>query len=222
MEDKTETIKGHSAKIPLISISIPVYNEEANLDRLYDRLCAIAEKLSGKYELEFVFTDNHSDDKTWNILCAFAEKDTRIKAIRFSKNFGFQRSIQANYLHTKGDAVMQIDADMQDPPEMLEQFLEFWTQGYAVVYGIRRKRKEGSFLSIFRKAGYFVIDKLSEDPIPHNVGDFRLIDRKIIQNLEKFKIPNPYLRGTIASLGFRQIGIPYDRDSRMAGESKFP
>ena len=114
------------AKKLLISISIPVLNEADNLDALYGRICQISERLSSKYNFEFVFSDNHSDDRTWNKLCEFAEKDKRLKAIRFSKNFGFQRSILANYLHTRGDAVMQIDADLQDPPEMLRTLLVKW------------------------------------------------------------------------------------------------
>lgn len=209
------------AKRPLISISIPVLNEADNLDALYGRLCQIGEKLSFRYDFEFVFSDNHSDDSTWNKLCEFAEKDKRLKAIRFSKNFGFQRSILANYLHTRGDAVMQIDADLQDPPEMLEAFLEKWREGFSVVYGIRRKRPEGLLMGTFRRFGYWVIDAMSEHPIPRDVGDFRLIDRKVIDALANIRTANPYLRGMIAGLGFNQTGISYDRDARVAGESKF-
>jgi len=116
---------------------------------------------------------------------------------------------------------MQIDADLQDPPEMLEAFLDKWEQGYHVVYGIRRKRPEGSLINAFRRLGYWVIDAVSEHPIPRDVGDFRLIDRKVIEALAKVRTPNPYLRGMIAGLGFSQTGIPYDRDARVAGESKF-
>lgn len=220
MDPNAITAKDQGKK-PLISISIPVLNEAGNLDALYRRLCQIGEKLSPGYDLEFVFSDNHSDDTTWNRLCEFAENDKRVKAIRFSKNFGFQRSILANYLHTHGDAVMQVDADLQDPPEMLEAFLEKWRQGYSVVYGIRRKRPEGVLIRAFRRLGYWVIDTLSEHPIPRDVGDFRLIDRKVIDALTKIRTASPYLRGMIAGLGFSQTGIPYDRDARVAGESKF-
>ena len=208
-------------KKPLISISIPVLNEEGNITALYDRLCMLAERMKDRCDLEFVFSDNHSSDGTWVLLSALAEKDRRVRAIRFSKNFGFQRSILANYLHTRGDAVMQIDADLQDPPEMLEAFFEKWQLGYQVVYGIRKKRPETTLLHTFRKLGYWVIDKISEHPIPRDVGDFRLIDRKVIQSLAQLKTANPYLRGMIAGLGFNQIGISYDRDARRAGESKF-
>lgn len=206
---------------PLVSISIPVLNEEGNIARLYARLCALGERMRERCELEFVFSDNHSDDRTWEMLAELAQSDARVRAIRFSRNFGFQRSILANYLHTRGDAVMQIDADLQDPPELLEEFFDRWQRGYHVVYGIRRQRRENVFINAFRRAGYWVIDKISEHPIPQNVGDFRLIDRRVVQALGASKTPNPYLRGMIAGLGFRQTGVEYARDARIEGESKF-
>jgi glycosyltransferase involved in cell wall biosynthesis len=205
----------------LISISIPVLNEEGNIDALYHRLCALADRMKDKCNLEFVFSDNHSDDQTWALLSALALRDRRVKAIRFSKNFGFQRSILANYMHTQGDAVLQIDADLQDPPEMLELFYEEWKKGFQVVYVIIKKRPENLLLYGFRRLGYWVIDKISEHPIPRDVGDFRLVDRKVIQSLVKIKTASPYLRGMIAGLGFNQVGIAYDRNARIAGESKF-
>lgn len=218
LEDGTED---KNLEIPLISISIPVLNEAANLDTLYERLCGLDGLMAGKCKLEFVFSDNHSNDTTWEKLTALAAKDPRVKAIRFSKNFGFQRSILANYLHTSGDAIMQIDADLQDPPEMLETFFEQWKQGYLVIYGIRAKRKESLMMNKFREFGYWAIDKISEHPIPRNAGDFRLIDRKVVTALSRMRASNPYLRGMIANLGFKQIGIPYSREARLAGYSKF-
>ncbi len=196
-------------------------NEAGNLEALYARLCGIGERMEDRCDLEFVFTDNHSDDATWEKLTELAKLDPRIRAIRFSKNFGFQRSILANYLHTRGDAVMQIDADLQDPPEMLEAFFDKWQAGFHVVYGVRRSRPEGGLIHAFRRLGYWVIDAVSEHPIPRDVGDFRLIDRRVIEALTKIKTPHPYLRGMIAGLGFSQTGIVYDREARMAGESKF-
>ncbi|MEJ8847065.1 glycosyltransferase family 2 protein [Variovorax rhizosphaerae] len=206
---------------PLVSISIPVLNEAGNIRILYGRLTALADRMADRCDLEFVFTDNHSDDETWSLLSEIAAGDPRVRAIRFSRNFGFQSSILANYLHTRGDAVMQIDADLQDPPEMLEQFFALWRQGNHVVYGIRRKRPEGMLLNLIRKCGYWVIDKVSEHPIPRDVGDFRLVDRAVINAIAKLRTANPYLRGMIAGLGFNQTGIAYDRDARTMGESKF-
>ncbi len=207
--------------LPLISLCIPVLNESDNLDRLYDRLCAIGETMSDRCRLEFVFSDNQSSDQTWQKLKELALSDNRIRAIRFSKNVGFQRSILANFLHAKGDAVMQLDADLQDPPEMLATFFALWQQGEQVVYGLRRRRKEQPLLNLFRRFGYWIINAISEHPIPQNVGDFRLLDRKVVNALAKFRTHNPYLRGMIAGLGFRQTGVVYDREARTAGESKF-
>jgi glycosyltransferase involved in cell wall biosynthesis len=206
---------------PLISISIPVLNESGNIEALYRRLEALGTRMMDRCDLEFVFSDNHSDDTTWAMLTDLAARDPRVKAIRFSRNYGFQRSILANYMHTKGDAVMQIDADLQDPPELLEAFFASWQQGNEVVYGVRRKRPESWLLNNFRRLGYWAIDKVSEHPIPRDVGDFRLIDRKVVDVLLKTKTANPYLRGMIAGIGFNQVGIAYDRDARVAGESKF-
>lgn len=206
---------------PLISISIPVLNEADNLDALYQRLHNLGVQMASKCDLEFVFTDNHSDDGTWGKLSDLAARDQRVRAIRFSKNVGFQRSILANYMHARGDAVMQIDADLQDPPELLEEFFRLWQSGYRVVYGIRRGRQESAFINQFRRFGYWFIDSISEHPIPRDVGDFRLMDRAVIDALVKFKSPNPYLRGIIAGLGFSQTGVAYDREARVAGVSKF-
>lgn len=208
-------------KVPLVSISIPVLNEADNIDRLYDRLTALADRIQGQCDLEFVFSDNHSSDETWKKLTTLADRDTRVRAVRFARNVGFQRSILANFMHTRGDAVMQIDADLQDPPELLEEFFRLWRTGYHVVYGVRRKRKEGRLINAFRKAGYWLIDKVSEYPIPRDVGDFRLVDRRVINALCAMRSSHPYLRGMIAGLGFNQTGVEYDRDARIAGESKF-
>jgi glycosyltransferase involved in cell wall biosynthesis len=207
--------------IPLISVAVPVLNEADNLYALHKRLDRVAARMVGKCELEFVFTDNASSDRTWEKLTELATRDSRVRALRFSKNFGFQRSILANYMHARGDAVLQIDADLQDPPEMLEQFFDLWQQGYQVVYGIRRKRPDRALIKSIRKIGYWVIDRFGEHPIPRDAGDFRLIDRKVIDALKRVKSSEPYLRGLIAGMGFKQTGIPYDRAARVAGESKF-
>jgi len=213
--------QGAHHQLPLVSIAIPVFNEALNLPALYQRLSQVAESMKDRCRIEFFFSDNSSSDQTWEIISQFAKSDPRVRGIRFSKNVGFQRSILANYLHTQGDAVMQIDADLQDPPEMLEAFFALWQQGYDVVYGIRKKRKEGVWINQFRRLGYWMINAISEHDIPRDVGDFRLVDRKVIHAMSRMKTPNPYLRGIIAGLGFRQTGIEYERDSRVAGESKF-
>ncbi|UWU83200.1 glycosyltransferase family 2 protein [Bradyrhizobium yuanmingense] len=220
-EALSKTHSDRRSPLPLITIAIPVCNEADSLDALYERLCRLGETMSGRCTLEFVFTDNHSSDLTWTKLSQLASKDARVRAIRFSKNVGYQRSILANYMHARGDAVMQIDADLQDPPELLVEFFDLWQLGHRVVYGIRRERTEGAAINLFRRLGYWAIDKLSEHPIPRNAGDFRLIDRAALDALTRMNVPSPYLRGMIAGLGFDQIGVPYKRDPRTLGQSKF-
>src|SRR5260370_40927748 len=156
---------GRQSRRPLITISIPVLDEADNIDSLYQRLCCLGETMEERCDLEFVFSDNHSQDLTWAKLSQLASTDPRVRAIRFSKNVGFQRSILANFLHSRGDAVLQIDADLQDPPEFLVEFFELWRSGYSVVYGIRKKRPEGPLLRWFRRLGYWFIVTASGIPI---------------------------------------------------------
>ena len=144
-----------------------------------------------------------------------------MRVVRFSRNFGYQRSILTNFLMARGDAAVQVDADLQDPPEMIVQFIDYWVQGYKVVYGIRRRREEARSLEAVRKLYYRLISSISDVSLPKDAGDFRLIDRTIIEHLRTIQDKNPYLRGLIAALGHRQIGIEYDRAQRTAGTTKF-
>lgn len=206
---------------PLITFAIPVYNEEANVDALTARLASTAAALAHAYEFEFLFTDNSSTDRTVDRLETIGASDPRIRVLRLSRNFGFQRSILTNYLNARGAAIIQIDADLQDPPEMARDFLALWEQGYKVVYGVRAKRQEGRAVTWLRRVGYDVINRLSDQPIPPGAGDFRLIDRVIVDALRTYNDHSPYLRGLIAELGYKQIGLQYDRAERTAGDSKF-
>jgi dolichol-phosphate mannosyltransferase len=205
----------------LISICVPVFNEESNIEPLYAALMPIMEQLSERYDFELVFTDNHSTDHTFQVLEHLAQRDVRVRAIRFSRNFGFQRSIATGYASARGDAAIQIDCDLQDPPSLIPEFIAKWEQGYKVVYGIRSSRRESWWMNIIRRMFYRIIDSLSEDELPLDAGDFRLIDRCVLDELQKYEDNQPYLRGTIAALGFDQIGIPYDRAERQRGDSKF-
>jgi polyisoprenyl-phosphate glycosyltransferase len=207
---------------PLISVVVPVFNEEANILPFYDAVCAETQKLEGEYRFEFVFTDNHSLDQTFPLLRELAKRDSRVQAYRFSRNFGFQRSIMTGYTRARGDAAIQLDVDLQDPPELIPTFLEEWRLGADVVYGVRIKRQESWVLNLQRIVFYRLIDRLSEEKIPVDAGDFRLISRRIIDLLKSFEDAQPYLRGTIATMGFKQVGIPYSRNARVRGESKFP
>ena len=206
---------------PLISIVIPVYNEAANIPALYERIHDVADGLIDDYRFEFLFTDNHSTDDTFTIISDLATTDDRVRCLRFSRNFGFQRSILTGYLNARGDAAVQIDADLQDPPELIPQFLELWEQGHAVVYGIRSKRPEGRSMTAARSAFYRLVNLVSADDLPHDAGDFRLVDRRILDALRQIDDYHPYLRGLIASFGFDQIGVEYERDARSEGNSKF-
>lgn len=206
---------------PLISIIVPVLNEDQNIHRLYKTVNETLAPLASKYDIEFVFTDNHSTDNSYQLLQSLAENDERVRVIRFSRNFGYQASIMTGYLNARGDAAIQLDCDLQDPPAMIHEFIQHWEQGYKVVFGVRKQRKEGWFVTALRKVFYRVINALSEHPLPIDAGDFRLVDRRIIEELRKTNDATPYLRGKIATLGFQQIGIPYDREARTHGESKF-
>lgn len=209
------------SRMKKISIVVPVYNEEENIQTLYDRVDKISKLLIDTYEFEFIFTDNHSEDNSFFILKQLSETDPRIKVIRFSRNFGYQRSIITGYSFASGEAAIQLDCDLQDPPELLIEFITLWEQGYQVVYGIRKERKEGWIINTARKIFYRLIDRISADKLPHDAGDFRLIDRCIIDELKKIRDASPYIRGLIASLGFKQIGVSYSREARKAGKSKF-
>lgn len=205
----------------LLSIIIPVYNEEGNVDSVYRALLGTFQQVADRYDLEILFTDNHSTDGTFDRLKALATEDKRVKVLRFSKNFGFQRSILTGYLRAQGDAAIQIDCDLQDPPELLLEFIQRWENGYKVVYGVRRTRQEGWLLERTRKLFYRLVDRLSEDDLPHDAGDFRLVDRVVLDQLAAVNDQQPYLRGLIASIGFEQVGIPYDRRARAWGSTKF-
>jgi polyisoprenyl-phosphate glycosyltransferase len=207
---------------PLISIVVPVYNEEANIGPFYAAVTEATAKLEPEYSFEFVFTDNHSVDRTFPLLRDLAARDSRVRAYRFSRNFGFQRSIMTGYSRAKGDAAIQLDVDLQDPPELINRFIEEWQDGADVVYGVRVKRQESWIVNVQRVMFYRLIDHLSEERIPLDAGDFRLISRRVIDLLKSFEDAQPYLRGTIATLGFKQVGIRYNRNARVRGESKFP
>jgi len=206
----------------LISICIPVLNESQNVFPLYERLCSVAKSLEANYYFEFIFTDNNSTDDTWEKIGILGTTDERVKGIRFASNIGFQESLLANLSHASGLAIVQIDADLQDPPEMINEFLSAWERGFKVVNGVRISRKEGRLDSLIRKFGYRIISKISDKPIPINIGDFRLIDQVVRDKLLQSKAPRPYIRGMIASLGFQDIGIEYSRNERVANVSKFP
>lgn len=210
----------NSKRKALISICVPVLNEEKNLTRLHSELCAMARTVQSNLRFEFIFTDNNSSDNSWKVIKQLSMNDPRVRGFKFARNIGFQRSIYFGYMQAKGNAVVQIDADLQDPPETILKFIKSWQKGYKVVVGIRRKRAENLFMRKFRNFGYFLISKFARFEITKNAGDFRLIDREVVEILRKSNNPQPYLRGAIAGMGFSEKGIIYDRRQRTQGESK--
>jgi dolichol-phosphate mannosyltransferase len=205
---------------PTISIILPVYNERETLQELKARLTPVLEeRVGGSFEVLFV--DDGSRDGSDLIIDGFHERDPRFKAIHFSRNFGHQAALQAGLDASAGDAVVLMDADLQDPPEVLEQFIKHWKQGYDVVYAVRRKRKEG----VWKRAAYAVFYRtmkaLAEIDVPLDAGDFCLMDRRVVDTLVSLKERNRFLRGLRSWVGFRQIGVEYERNARHAGEPKF-
>jgi dolichol-phosphate mannosyltransferase len=205
----------------LISVVVPVLNEEHNIRALYEALLPIFDALSDRYDSELIFTDNHSTDRTFELAAEIAQRDPRVRVFRFSRNFGFQNSILTGYQKARGHAVVQIDCDLQDPPSLILEFVKKWEAGFQVVYGIRKKRKEGVVITSLRAFFYHLVNWLSEYPLPQQAGDFRLVARPIVEELKKMEEPYPYIRGMIAGMGFNQTGIPYDRQERKRDQSKF-
>jgi len=205
----------------LITICVPVLNEAANIGTLYAAFVELRQQLADRYRFEFLFTDNHSSDGTFDLLSELAQRDSSVRVLRFSRNFGFQRSVLTGYLNARGDAVIQLDCDLQDPPSLIPRLLELWEAGNQVVYGVRSKRQEGRFITFTRQCFYRLIHRLSEHALPLDAGDFRLVDRRVIDELAKIDDATPYVRGTIAAMGFNQVGVPYERAARQGGESKF-
>ena len=203
----------------LISIFTPVFNEEDNIQVITNSVKKIMESLSDKYDYEHVFSDNNSSDKSLKILTEICSHDLHVKVISLSRNFGVTKSTLNGLYRCSGDAVIQIDADLQDPPDMILKFIKKWEEGFKVVYGIRQDRDENKLMKLVRKGFYRLAETVSNETLIPDVGEFRLMDRRILDEIEKIKDFNPYLRGIVANLGFKQIGIPYNRDKRFKGKT---
>lgn len=203
------------------SIVIPVLNEEKVLNELYQRLTKVMTDIGESYEI--IFINDGSTDNSLKIMKQLQTHDKRIKIIDFSRNFGHQIAITAGIDFTSGDAVITIDADLQDPPEVIPNLIKKWKEGYEVIYGIREKRKgENFFKKITALIFYRLINKMTMINMPPDSGDFRLIDKKVVNNLKNIRENNRYVRGLTYWIGFKQIGVPYERDKRFAGKSKYP
>jgi polyisoprenyl-phosphate glycosyltransferase len=204
----------------LISVVIPAYNEEEVLEELKNRLKKVMAQNSN-YDFEIIIVENGSWDSSYMMLKEINQDDSRFKVVKLSKNFGCDGGIVAGLKYAKGDAAVIMNADLQDPPEMISQFIRKWEDGYEIIYGIIQKREGVSHIrKVLSSLAYVIIYNLTHETIPKNASDFRLIDRKVYETVNRMNEKNKFLRGIIAWTGFKQTGIPYERPARFAGETK--
>lgn len=205
-----------------ISVVIPMYYEEQVTEECYKRVKAALQKVK-KYEREIVFVNDGSQDKTLEILEKIAKKDKNVKVISFSRNFGHQAAVTAGLKYVTGDAIVIIDADLQDPPELIPDMLKLWEQGYEIIYGKRKRRKgESPFKLLSAKMFYRTLNSLSDVEIPKDTGDFRLVDRKVVDTINSMPEHNKFLRGLFSWVGYKQTPFEYEREKRFAGKTKYP
>jgi polyisoprenyl-phosphate glycosyltransferase len=206
---------------PVYSVIIPVYNEEEVVEECVSRLKTVMDKTAESYEL--VFVNDGSRDNTKPLLQKMAKSNPALKIIDFSRNFGHQIAISAGMDFVSGNAVLIIDADLQDPPEVMLEMIDKWKQGFDVVYGKRMKRKgETVFKLVTAKIFYRFLSGMTQVAIPKDVGDFRLLDRKVCDAIRNIHERNRFVRGLISWAGYRQAAVPYVRDKRFAGKTKYP
>ncbi len=203
-----------------ITIITGCYNEEANLEELYMRIKAVFEKLP-KYDWEVIIGDNCSTDNSREILRRIAKADKRWKVILNSNNFGIIRSGHNILLHSSGDAVISMCSDLQDPPEMIPEFIRLWEEGNKLVCAVKASTKEKFPMSVVRRFYYWLLAKLSETPLINNFYGFGLYDRQVIDAIRQYHEPYPYFRGLICEVGFKRIEIPFDQEKRKGGKSSY-
>ena len=204
-----------------ISVIIPTYNEEANINMLFERLRKVMDKITSQYELLFI--NDGSQDNSIVLIKALARQFPQVKYIDFSRNFGHQIAVTAGLDKVQGKAVVIIDADLQDPPELIADLYNKLQEGYEVVYAKRKSRKGESFFKLWTaKAFYRLLSKMTSISIPVDTGDFRIIDRKIVEILRQMPEKNKYIRGQISWIGYDQTFVEYDRDERLGGKTGYP
>lgn len=205
-----------------ISIVIPMYNEEEVAMTSYLRIRKVIEAQK-QYDYEMILVDDGSKDKTLEILQKVAQENEKVKIISFTRNFGHQAAVTAGLRYVTGEAIVIIDADLQDPPELLPEMIELWEQGNEVIYGQRKIRKgESAFKLLTAKMFYNTLNALSDVEIPKDTGDFRLVDRKVVDVINNLPEHNKFLRGLFSWVGFKQKAYLYERQERQAGKTKYP
>lgn len=206
---------------PLVSLIVPAYNEDAVIEETYKRLKNVMEQ--GGYDFEILIVDDGSTDRTPEKVKKICLNDKRVKLIRFSRNFGHQVAISAGIDRAVGKVAVIIDADLQDPPEVIPRMIEKWSTGYEVVYGVRKKRKgESLFKRVTAALFYRLLRQMTPIEIPLDAGDFRLLDRKVLEELKKMPERRRFVRGMVSWVGFRQTSVEYVREKRFAGTTKYP
>lgn len=205
-----------------ISVIIPMYNEELVIEECYKRLKENITKLK-KYDYELIFINDGSKDKTLEKIKELAKQDTNLKIVSFSRNFGHQAAVTAGLKEVTGDAIVIIDADLQDPPESIPDMVKLWEAGNEVIYGKRKSRKGESYFKLFTaKMFYKTLNALSDVEIPQDTGDFRLVDRKVVDTINNLPEHNKFLRGLFSWVGYKQYAYEYERQERKAGKTKYP
>jgi glycosyltransferase involved in cell wall biosynthesis len=212
----------HDGPLCVLSVVVPVYREEDILPESYRRIKAVLEGLSAGLDHEIIFVDDGSEDGSVGILRGLAASDPRVRVVRLARNFGHQLAITAGMEAADGDAVVVIDADLQDPPEVIPEMVAKWREGYEVVYGCRKRRPgESAFKLSSAKAFYRILQWLSDTELPVDAGDFRLLDRRVVDVLGSMRESGRYIRGMVAWVGFSQLALPYDREARTVGVTKY-
>lgn len=207
-------------KTPDVSIIVPIYNEEENIIELHKRLESVEQK--SNLEFEYIYVDDGSKDNSFKLLKAMSLQKKQIKVLRFSRNFQHQEAVTAGINNCTGKCAVIIDADLQDPPELILEFLENWKNGYHVVYGQRNNREGESWMKLLTaKLFYRTLRKITDIEIPVDTGDFRLIDRKVIDIFNQFKEDKKFIRGLISWSGFKQKAVAFDRSPRLHGSTKY-
>jgi len=206
---------------PVLSVVAPAYNEEAVLPEFYRRVREVMDGLGEPWEL--VLVNDGSSDHTGEIMRQLHEQDPRVCVVDFARNFGHQVAVTAGLDHARGGAMVVIDADLQDPPEVIAEFVSRWREGYHVVYGVRAEREGETWFKLFTaRLFYRLIAGLTSVDIPMEAGDFRLLDRQVVDDLRRMREHRRFIRGMTSWVGYRQTGVSYLRQARFAGETKYP